>query len=89
MEVTKLLLEEGAHAEAATATQRTPLHLAAANGHMEVTKLLLEKRALLLEKRANPEAMMAQQLTPLHLAAANGHTDVAKLLLEMGANAEA
>ena len=53
----------------------TPLHLAAAKGHREVCRLILENVA-----SKNPVAI--DGLTPLHLAAERGHKGIVKLLVE-------
>ena len=55
------------------------LYQAAKNGHLEVTKLLLEYRA----------DVHADDDYALCLASSNGHVDVVKLLLESGANVHA
>ncbi len=60
----------------------TPLHEAAAMGHLEVARLLLERGA-------DVNAKNKHGFTPLHFAAGIGHTDVAKLLLEHGADVNA
>ncbi|KAI6212728.1 CBR-TRP-4 protein [Aphelenchoides besseyi] len=54
---------------------RTALHLASANGHLELTKLLLQYKAFVNSKSKNGEA-------PLHLAAMNGHVNVVNLLVQ-------
>lgn len=56
-----------------------PLHLASANGHESMVKLLLEKaRPIYSDARDS----IGQPF--LHLAAKNGHGGVVKLLLELG-----
>src|SRR5262249_23083708 len=63
---------------------QTPLHFAAAQGHADVVKLLLEHKA-------NINAPMSHSLyvnagaTPLQLALAAGHVEVIRLLVEKGA----
>jgi len=57
-----------------------PLHVAAAKGHVDVARLLLERGADVNAKESVYDA------TPLHIAALYGHADVARLLLEHGAN---
>jgi hypothetical protein len=60
----------------------TPLHDAAWNGHVEITRLLLQNGA-------EVNAKDRWDRTPLHLAAANGHVDILHLLVENGADLEA
>jgi ankyrin repeat protein len=58
---------------------RSPLSFAAANGHEEVVKLLLDK------DRVNPDSAASGNYkgrTPLSFAAENGHEEVVKLLLD-------
>ncbi|XP_050993076.1 transient receptor potential cation channel, subfamily N, member 1 isoform X2 [Labeo rohita] len=50
-----------------------PLHLAAAGGHMEVVKVLLEAGASVTEEDA-------EGMTAIHLAAKNGHTHILEVL---------
>ena len=57
----------------------TPLHLAAARGHADVVKLLIDAGADLNKGDMHNN-------TPLHLAAARGHADVVKLLIDAGAD---
>ncbi|WCR53196.1 MAG: Actin-binding protein [Wolbachia endosymbiont of Ctenocephalides orientis wCori] len=47
---------------------RTPLHLAALRGHLDVVKSLIEKGA-------DAKAEDKHGHTPIHLAAENGHLD--------------
>jgi RNA polymerase sigma factor (sigma-70 family) len=61
----------------------TPLRNAAAAGHMEIVKLLLEYGA----DPNLPEEHIAPQGIALYSAVYNGHYEVAKLLLEKGAYA--
>lgn len=62
-------------------TLSTPVHMAAANGHLEVVKYLLS----LVDEREAAELANAKNETgntPLHWAAYNGHLDVVKVLVE-------
>jgi hypothetical protein len=61
---------------------RTPLHYAAANGHNDIVKYLLEK---------GQDISQADNvgLTPLHHAAMRGKVSTVELLLSKGANTEA
>ena len=74
-DLVKQLIDEGLNVEAIHARRSTPLHKAAANGHTEVVKILVEAGAL-----NDPLA------TPLHSAAANGHAEVVKVLVWAGAD---
>ena len=56
---------------------RTPLHLAALEGHPDVA-------ALLIEKGANVNARDKLGRTPLEFAESSGHEEVAALLREHG-----
>ncbi|KAH7134389.1 ankyrin repeat-containing domain protein [Dactylonectria macrodidyma] len=81
--VVRLLLERGAHTEAADQLSgRTPLSWAAANGREAVVQLLLDSGA-------HTEAADTWGRTPLWWAAANGHEAVVRLLLDGGAHTEA
>jgi ankyrin repeat protein/tetratricopeptide (TPR) repeat protein len=80
----KTLGEE--HPEVATAmkhlaviSQLTPLHVAAAHGHVEVAKSLLDGGV-------DCNILSATNETPLHVAARSGQTDMANLLLDHGAD---
>ncbi|GAB2277075.1 hypothetical protein Dimus_011784 [Dionaea muscipula] len=58
---------------------RTALHMAAANGHLDVVDFLLSKGV-------NVNACNMEKNTPLHWACLNGHTEVVKNLIMAGAN---
>jgi ankyrin repeat protein len=80
---TSALLERFRQVNAEDRYGRTPLSLAAENGHEAVVKLLLENNA-------NIESQSIKYgLVPLSWAAKNGHKAVVKLLLENNADIEA
>jgi ankyrin repeat protein len=69
---------------------RTPLHLAASLGLVEVARLLLDAGAEVdARTRDAPYAEGLRSQTPLHLAAESGSAEVAELLLSRGADMEA
>ena len=80
-ELVKQLIDEGLNinVEAIHTRGNTPLHTAAANGHAEVVKVLVEAGA-------DPNyATYTGHLTPLHFAARIGSLEVCKVLIEAGA----
>lgn len=84
VEVTALLLNRGAEAEAVSdnAIAVRPLNSAAAGAHETIVHLLLDRGA-------DPDARMAGGYAPLHAAAHNGHVGIIRLLLERGADPHA
>ena len=75
LEVADFLIKAGANLELGAST---PLMEAAQEGHLELTKYLLESRA-------SVNAQSGTGDTALTYACENGHTDVADLLLKYGA----
>src|ERR1035438_660100 len=73
-QVKALLRENSSLVSSLDKDGKTPLFFAAAKGHYEVAKLLLNHHADVDAKDRAGE-------TPLHVAALNGQTEVAKLLL--------
>ncbi|CAJ1381007.1 unnamed protein product, partial [Effrenium voratum] len=71
------LLDSGAEVNLADADERTPLHLAAANGRQEAVSLLLDARA-------EPDVLDRHGRSPLYYAACANHRDVVALLVERG-----
>ncbi|KAH9069639.1 hypothetical protein EDB83DRAFT_2582967 [Lactarius deliciosus] len=80
-DVAQWLLDIGADANAQKNDHTTPLHLAAANGHLEVVRTLLEHGVDL------SVATTADNRTPLHEASRGGHVDIVRLLIKNGADA--
>jgi len=84
--VASLLIEEGAEVNAFNKQQQgyapTPLLTAAARGHAELVRLLIESGARI-------ETPNARGWTPLIMAAVEGHPEVVRILLELGADADA
>jgi ankyrin repeat protein len=56
--------------------EKTLLHYAAANGHLDCVRILIE------EFKLDVNAQDDHEKTPLHHAAANGHADCARILIE-------
>ena len=78
VEMAKILVDAGAQVGAVTKDKGdSALHFAAANGHVECVKLLVEQGANV--NRANDE-----DATPVHVAAQRGNTDIIKLLNSNG-----
>ena len=73
---------KGGNIEANTSAHQTPLHFAAAYGHLSVVQYLQNEGA-------NMEAKNESGSTPLHLAALNGYLSVVQYLKNQGANTEA
>ena len=81
-EVTRLLLERGAAADATTIGDWTLLHLAASVGQLEIA-------GLVLDQGADPNPRAEQGDTPLLLAVRGNDAAMARLLLERGADISA
>eukprot|EP01043_Picozoa_sp_COSAG02_P018221 COSAG02_NODE_845_length_16583_cov_7.718272_3_plen_407_part_00 len=78
--VLRVLLQNGASPARKTETGAdTPLHLAAARGHTDITRELLRGGADYRAKARNG-------WTPLHAAMFHNHTEVARLLIRAGAD---
>ena len=60
----------------------TPLHLASANGHVDLARMLVDRGA-------NVSAQKEDGWTALHLASRYGHVDLARMLVERGADMSA
>jgi ankyrin repeat protein len=73
------LLVRGAGVDFMHKSGRTPLHLAAENGHTSIVEVLLTKGA-------HVNAVDRDRAIPLHFATKNGHKNIVKTLLENGAS---
>ncbi|MHA7877466.1 MAG: ankyrin repeat domain-containing protein [Bacteroidota bacterium] len=83
----RLLLAQGANvATRVYSTERTPLHIAAENGHEDVIEVLLDPR---WNPRADINARDSAGRTPLHVAVTRSHHNVICLLLGRGGSLEA
>ena len=69
--------ERGCNPSSLDRDERTPLHYAARNGHLDVVKFLT------LEKHCNPSQRDIWNNTPLQFAVRNGHLQVVKFLEEL------
>ncbi|KAM7519342.1 hypothetical protein LguiB_018304 [Lonicera macranthoides] len=58
----------------------TPLHIAAARGHVDFAKAVLQLKPDLVNE------LDSRLRSPLHLASANGHLEMVKLLLDAGSD---
>jgi ankyrin repeat protein len=81
--VVRDLLKQGGDVNAAQGDGMTALHWAAADGNLELARMLLYAGA-------NPNATTRLgSYTPLHIAAKNGHASLVEALLQGGADAKA
>ena len=64
-----------------TTNSNTALHMASANGHLHIVKLLLEQADM------NVNIINDSGNTPLHYASFNGHLEVVRVLIENKADA--
>ncbi len=78
--IARLLLINGADVNVKDSGERTALHIAAADGWLEMVQLLCEKR----DKPAEVNACERCSLTPLGLAEKANHQEVVDFLRERG-----
>lgn len=79
MNTAEVLLRAGISRDARTKVDRTPLHVAAQDGHVDIVELLLQHAA-------DIDAKDMLKMTPLHWATEKGHASVVDTLLKSGAN---
>jgi ankyrin repeat protein len=85
-QIARYLMVSGANAKVRTDVMATasggdtPLHMAAAYGHLDLAKLLLSNGA-------DPNAANGLGMSPLHFAAMAGKHEVVEQLVSSGANA--
>ena len=84
--VTRTLPDYGADYGLPGKTKRTPLTYAAANGHLEVVRLLISTQGLIISTQTRVNRKDLAHRTPLSWAAEHGHELVVKTLLEYGAD---
>ncbi|CAH0550139.1 unnamed protein product [Brassicogethes aeneus] len=77
--IKSLLLVEGIDVNAKNHLNSTALHMGSQLGHIEVVKLLIEKKA-------NVNAKKNKGFTPLHLAIQQKHFELSDFLIKNGAN---
>ncbi|KAK7409059.1 hypothetical protein QQX98_008763 [Neonectria punicea] len=80
VETVEALLRHNADASFLSKYDRTVFHLAAAQGHPKIVKMLLD------EGKADMEALDSLGLSALYLASLWGHHQVVDVLLQMGAD---
>lgn len=76
LDITQYLIEHGANIELGAST---PLMEAAQEGHIDIVKYLIMKKA-------DVHAVTSTADSPLTYAAANGHTTICDILISCGAN---
>lgn len=74
-DIVEMLIDSGADGRAHAVTKYSPLYTAVHHGHINVTRLLLEKFPELVQQ------MTVERWLPLHAACINGHHTVIEILL--------
>lgn len=67
-------------------TKANPMHMVAANGHIELLRYLIESLQTPENRKKAVNSANDSGNTPLHWAALNGSLDAVKLLVEAGAD---
>jgi ankyrin repeat protein len=85
LEVTSLLLKNGADPNSRDHLGRVPLHRVSQGGELVMAESSLEIARLLVNSGANVNVADDEGWTPLHAAARSGYREIAEQLLESGA----
>jgi ankyrin repeat protein len=85
IEIVRLLLDNGANADAKSVIEESPLHKVSC-GEYELQEAGARVAQLLLEHGADVNAKCHDRSTPLHLAALNGKLEIARSLLDWSAD---
>ncbi|RAL48049.1 hypothetical protein DM860_017840 [Cuscuta australis] len=78
----KSLVSRGVSLDSKDSLGRTALHMASANGHLDVVNYLIDSKV-------DVNAFNEEKNTPLHWACINGHMEVVKSLILAGASVSA
>ena len=76
VEILQLLIEAGGDIAATNSVDKTPLHLASAEGSIEIVRAILQVE----EAKPTLHVLDGENQTPLDLAVHNGHKEIATLL---------
>ncbi|KAF2902906.1 hypothetical protein ILUMI_03283 [Ignelater luminosus] len=82
VELVRRLLDQGHPVNVRDNCGWLPIHEAVNYGHVEITKILIERGAFINDGGGS----LCNGMTPLHDAAGNGHLEVIQLLLNAGAS---
>ena len=83
LENVKWLVTKGVPADSVDQNRDTPVHIAAAYGHLDIVKYLIEEQNIPVYIKGDNDR------TPLHYAAAYGHDTIISYLLSKGADVNA
>ena len=83
LENVKWLVKKGVPADSVDQNRDTPVHIAAAYGHLNIVKYLIKEQNIPVYIKGDNDR------TPLHYAAAYGHDEIISYLLSKGADVNA